>query len=642
MINKLKFLTVFPMVIIFSLFLFFLFNALRDLSELTDLKKNVQNIGTLTALINELQKERGISSGFIASDAKEYRENLLMQQQKTDTIFQKFPNEKLQKKFLELRETRQAILQLKFSTVEAFDFYSNLIKVMQKQYLNMSLNIEDLHVRNQLNAYVHLSLMKEALGQIRGSFNGIFSSHTMNYALLYRAVHAKGVYDSSLSSFETVSSLEVLKKMHQVSSTNDYKWVENIIKFYSQPLQKTIIEDPKEWFVKSTHIIEQLYLIEKYYLQSIQKYTEKKSHDTSLQLIINTLAFIFVVILVFRLGFKIKNDIMNNIALLNEYKNAVDRSSIVSKTNKKGIITYVNERFCSISGYKAEELIGKAHNIVRHPDMPKSAFKDMWSTIMRKEAWSGIVKNVKKDGSSYTVEATINPILNHEGEIEEFIAIRNDITEVIELHEELEKTQEDLIFRMGEIGETRSMETGAHVRRVAKYTELLARYSGLSEKEIMHVVSASPMHDIGKVAIPDNILNKQGKLTAQEWDIMKTHSQIGYELFQNSHRPLLQTAAIIAHEHHEKYNGSGYPRGLKGKDIHIYGRITALADVFDALGSDRCYKKAWSDERIFKLLKDERGKHFDPKLVDIFFEHLDEFLEIRDIYNDKSSFMANH
>ena len=115
---------------------------------------------------------------------------------------------------------------------------------------------------------------------------------------------------------------------------------------------------------------------------------------------------------------------------------------------------------------------------------------------------------------------------------------------------------------------------------------------------------------------------------------MDTHAALGYEMLKHSNRALLQAAAIVAYEHHEKFDGSGYPRGLRGEDIHIYGRITALADVFDALGSDRVYKKAWDDERIFTLFKEERGKHFDPQLIDLFFEHLNEFLNIREKFKD--------
>ena len=111
---------------------------------------------------------------------------------------------------------------------------------------------------------------------------------------------------------------------------------------------------------------------------------------------------------------------------------------------------------------------------------------------------------------------------------------------------------------------------------------------------------------------------------------MNQHSELGYNMIKNSNRPLLKAASIVAYEHHERYDGKGYPRAIKGEDIHIYGRITAVADVFDALGSDRVYKKAWDDKRIFQLFKDEKGTHFDPKLIDIFFENLEEFLEIRD------------
>jgi response regulator RpfG family c-di-GMP phosphodiesterase len=114
---------------------------------------------------------------------------------------------------------------------------------------------------------------------------------------------------------------------------------------------------------------------------------------------------------------------------------------------------------------------------------------------------------------------------------------------------------------------------------------------------------------------------------------MYTHSEIGYRFFKDADSPLLQSAAIIAYEHHEKWDGSGYPRGLKGDNIHVFGRITAVADVFDALGSDRCYKKAWNNEEIFELFRKERGKHFDPNLVDLFFKHIDEFLVIQSKYS---------
>jgi response regulator RpfG family c-di-GMP phosphodiesterase len=143
------------------------------------------------------------------------------------------------------------------------------------------------------------------------------------------------------------------------------------------------------------------------------------------------------------------------------------------------------------------------------------------------------------------------------------------------------------------------------------------------------------MHDIGKVAIPDTILQKPSKLNDAEYFIMKTHALKGYEILSSSTRPLLQAAAIIALTHHEKWDGTGYPYQLAGEDIHIYGRITAIVDVFDALGSERCYKEAWEMSKILAFFKSEKGRHFDPKLVDIFFQHLDEFLKIKIEYSDE-------
>ncbi len=465
--------------------------------------------------------------------------------------------------------------------------------------------------------------------------------------------------------------------------------------------------------------------------------------------------------------------------LLAQYKEAVDKNAIVSKADKNGVITYVNEAFCKTSGYSKKELIGNSHNIVRHPDTKLEVFKEMWGTILAKKEWTGIIKNRAKDGSFYIVDSTIIPVLNSRGGIEEFISIRKDVTQreldkqmleeklhssaksldekiqfiyeyekalkestlfcrtsaegvitaasdafvqllgldqdtvigssyltlvdktyikkldrevrqkinmhkswqgmikhksssgqelyldsayipilnidgdidevlcsyidvtkQVHLNREIIATQKEVISTMGAIGETRSKETGDHVKRVAEYSKLFALKSGLSLKEAEEVKMASPMHDIGKVGIPDDILNKPGKLTENEFEIMKTHAELGYDMLKGSQQPLLKTAAIIAMEHHEKWDGTGYPKGLKGEEIHLYGRITAVADVFDALGHDRVYKKAWPMEKILDLFKEGRGTHFDPNLIDLFFDNLDEFLSIRDSFDSKTK--ADH
>ena len=473
--------------------------------------------------------------------------------------------------------------------------------------------------------------------------------------------------------------------------------------------------------------------------------------------------------------FLMQRELQESERLLAQYKTIVDESSIVSKTNVKGIITYVNDAFVKISGYSREELIGKNHNLVRHPDMSSFVYKDLWQTILSKKKWHGVVQNRAKDGSSYYVDSTITPIMDLNGNIVEFISMRLDVTknelqkrdleknlktsaqsleekvsfiyeyekalkvstlfcrttsdnvitmtseafdtllgyeenelethnysiillsdnktqllkriaksvnnakpwqgilshvsksgeelyletsfipivdsdknilevlcfyidltERVQLNQEIISTQREVISTMGAIGETRSKETGAHVRRVAEYSKLLALIAGLSIEDAEELKMASPMHDIGKVGIPDNILNKPAKLTQDEFEIMKTHASLGYEMLRHSNQKLLRSAAIVANEHHEKWDGSGYPNGLSKGDIHIYGRITAIADVFDALGHDRVYKKAWPLENILELLKKEQGKHFDPNLVDLFMNNLDEFLRVKKEFDEEN------
>lgn len=206
--------------------------------------------------------------------------------------------------------------------------------------------------------------------------------------------------------------------------------------------------------------------------------------------------------------------------------------------------------------------------------------------------------------------------------------------ENVHLHEDLEATQREIVYLLGEAVETRSKETGNHVKRVAEISRLLALESGLDEEEAEVVLFASPLHDLGKIGIPDAILNKPGRHTEEEFEMMKTHANIGYEMLKGSNRIVLQAGATIALEHHERWDGSGYPFGKTGEDIHIYGRITALADVFDALGSDRCYKKAWPLEKTLALLKEEKGKHFDPRLIDLFFKNINKVLSIMSHYPD--------
>jgi len=202
------------------------------------------------------------------------------------------------------------------------------------------------------------------------------------------------------------------------------------------------------------------------------------------------------------------------------------------------------------------------------------------------------------------------------------------------LQEEIEQTQREIIFTLAETGEMRSKETGNHVKRVAEYSRVLADAIGLDPMEAELLKYASPLHDIGKIAIPDAILLKPGKLDDEERKIMETHSHLGYEMLKHSERRILKTAAVIAAQHHEKWDGTGYPARLSAEGIHIFGRITAVADVFDALACDRVYKKAWDMDRITTLFLEEKGHHFDPDLIDAFMANLDRLIHIRDTFRD--------
>ncbi|MGR6872763.1 DUF3369 domain-containing protein [Pseudomonas sp. HK3] len=202
------------------------------------------------------------------------------------------------------------------------------------------------------------------------------------------------------------------------------------------------------------------------------------------------------------------------------------------------------------------------------------------------------------------------------------------------LRDEILETQRELAYILGEAVEQRSKETGSHVRRVALYSHFFAIKYGLDTKEAELIKLASPLHDVGKIAIPDSILKKPGKLDKQEWIIMQTHAQMGADLLKSSDNAVIKMGSIIAGQHHERWDGSGYPNKLKAEDIHIAGRITALADVFDALGSKRYYKEAWPLEEILTEINSQKSKQFDPKLVDILHENIDEILKIRNLYPD--------
>jgi len=221
--------------------------------------------------------------------------------------------------------------------------------------------------------------------------------------------------------------------------------------------------------------------------------------------------------------------------------------------------------------------------------------------------------------------------MRHQNEILERRVL--DRTHDLEIaHQQLYASRMQIVQRLGRAAEYRDNETGLHIIRMSQMSARLGEVAGMNREQCTLLLNASPMHDIGKIGIPDNILLKPGKFEPEEWEIMKTHAQIGADILSGSDSELLIMASEIALTHHEKWNGSGYPNGLKGEEIPLIGRVTAIADVFDALTSERPYKNAWPIDRAVALIQEESGKHFDPELIRYFLRILPEFLLIKEKY----------
>ena len=201
--------------------------------------------------------------------------------------------------------------------------------------------------------------------------------------------------------------------------------------------------------------------------------------------------------------------------------------------------------------------------------------------------------------------------------------------------EQLKQAHVDLVHRLGRAAEYKDTDTGEHIARMSQYSKLLALEFGMGEQQAELLRQAAPMHDVGKIGIPDAILLKPGRLTPDEFDHMKQHAAIGAQILANSSSPLLQLAHKLAIEHHEKWDGSGYPYGLKGEQISVEGRIVAIADVFDALTSKRPYKEAWGVEEALEHMQAQAGKHFDPHLINLFVNKLDAIIAIKSAHQEQ-------
>ncbi|QIR76984.1 HD domain-containing protein [Sulfurospirillum diekertiae] len=289
-----------------------------------------------------------------------------------------------------------------------------------------------------------------------------------------------------------------------------------------------------------------------------------------------------------------------------------------------------------VAGYSAlskeTQIVVDAYNDYRfNPDVDK-ATGYLTHTILavplldNQENTIGVFQALnKKEGFFTNVDAELLLLISNYAAS----AIENAI-----LYDKLRDTQTKIINKLASVAEFKDQETSKHTKRVGLYSALLADKMGLNQDDIYKIELAAPMHDAGKIGITDTILLKPDRLDQEEFDIVKTHTQIGYDLLFDSENEYLKTAALIALEHHEKWDGTGYPLGKKGEEISIFGRIVAIADVFDALISVRTYKPAWSFEEAYEFLKKNRGTHFDPILIDLFSENIERiraiYLELRD------------
>jgi putative two-component system response regulator len=218
--------------------------------------------------------------------------------------------------------------------------------------------------------------------------------------------------------------------------------------------------------------------------------------------------------------------------------------------------------------------------------------------------------------------------------------LRRALEEVVDAQHRIYEAHLDTIYRLAVVAEFKDANTASHIQRISHYCALIGRMLNLPPGEVEILLHASPMHDVGKIGIPDSILLKPGRLNSEEWAIIKQHTLLGAQILRDAPSKLLQAGEIIALSHHEKWDGSGYPSGLAGERIPLYGRICAVADVFDALTSPRPYKKPLSVQEACAIMRDSRGTHFDPRILDIFLGHLDEVVQIQQRFQ-LESFLRN-
>lgn len=292
-------------------------------------------------------------------------------------------------------------------------------------------------------------------------------------------------------------------------------------------------------------------------------------------------------------------------------------------------IVYVNPTMTRLTGYERDELVGSTPRMLQGPATEREVLDDLRASLEAGEPFTGETVNYRKDGSEYVVRWTVAPVRNEEGETSHYVAVQRDVTEqrryrerleeaVAERTRDLERARREVLERLARAAEYRDDETGEHTRRVGRLTARLARALDLPEDEASLLGEVAPLHDLGKIGIPDDILLKEGPLTDEEFEVMKRHTVIGADLLAGGSSDLAVQAETIARSHHERWDGRGYPRGLEGEAIPLAGRMVAVVDAFDAMTHRRPYKPAWPVEKAIGELRDGAGGQFDPRVVEAF------------------------
>jgi PAS domain S-box-containing protein len=612
-----------------------IYNIVLDIQEdihyikkIEIIKKQVNQIEKNSEIVLELQRERGLTSIYMVSLSKEHEKIMLEQREKSTLAMSKNPQ-----LFKDSVYNIRNMLGSENVTREyIFALYSELIRSLLLDTKSLTFHTSDKELKNELLVYNDLSALQEILGQLRAKIGIVLSAKDISAfqqedidrtnTLFYHQLEITFVND-------ILSSYDYTK---QISKTKCLKHTLRISKSISNEfLKKNDTLSAIEWFNISSCAIDRINSYVNNQIDTIKQNIEMsigEAKDKRMKhFIVWLFGFIILAIFVY-ISFKKSKDLLKEQAMLRNYKRAIDYSSMVLTSNTKGLITHVNPRLCEKSGFTEEELLGQKFSVLFDDDVYRKIIREMYQNVKEKKNYNSVIKYSAKDGKTFWVDTFVIPILDDKNNLVEYISIGYDISEVLHLNNEIQDTQRELLYRLAEAVESRNKESGNHIKRVAHYSRALAELFKLSSSECDIIFAASSMHDVGKIAIPDKILLKPGKLTQEEWLIMKTHSEIGYKLFKDSKREILRAAADISYQHHEFYNGKGYPRGLKGEEISIFGRVVAIADVFDALYSKRPYKEPWKLEDILELLEREAGEQFDPNLIKLFIDNIDVFLKI--------------